>query len=449
MVRLGCFLFLALTLRFFAHEVSVFQGRMFYEEWLHRSGPGEFPDLKRLLETAFFRKTQDPVNRSLLRRLEEAGVLSSWVENPGVFSAFVRASVSRKAEERRFYYLRRALREARRSVSLPQRVAAVDHVLRSDFPALISESRFRAMLDSLERLGVLKALFKVTADLNFLSRVPGFKEKWDQELSKDSSSIAQAKVRSMMKTAQTYPEAVRVRGRRIRDSGYFDQFFKDGAQQVMSQGLFKVFQGYLSEGKLAESIQSMMQKDLMVAAMDQANLEVNRFLATGVRQLQNVSPEQLERFLKSKGYKIFQDASWIADLLHLEKEEVFKGLAETTGLWGRLLHEKYAKRFREVDDLLQARARILAHETDVARIALNRQMACFANMRLLMNARERYNLKYREEVDLQDERKTEKLYELLDTKEKPRCPESGEYHSTEYGWVFCSIHGKLPLESHE
>jgi hypothetical protein len=447
------FLFIILALFTPAHEVSVFQDRVFYEEWLHRSDSLEFSELKRRLDSPFFQKTQNLVNRSLLRRLEAEGVLASWTEHPAIFLAFLREALPRKAEDRRYYYLRRALRQARRSVTHGPTIRAVDSVLQSDFPALISEPRFRSMLASLEQLGVLHALFKVTADLNFLSRVPGFKEKWDQTLEKDSENLALATVRAMMVVAQGYPESVRVRARRIRDSGYYEQFYEKEAQALMQEGLFRVFQSYLVEGELADSIQAMMHQNLLVSALDQASIEVNRFLASGVRNLKNISAETLEIFVASSGFKIFQDARWIVDLLHLEKEGVLLGLAETLPLWKRLLEEKYALRFREVDDLMQARARIGRLERDVARIALASQKVCYANMRLLMQAREEYNLKYRQEIDLQDAKKTRRLYELLGARvlkgTEPKCPDLGEYHSTEYGWITCSIHGKLPLESHE
>ena len=108
-------------------------------------------------------------------------------------------------------------------------------------------------------------------------------------------------------------------------------------------------------------------------------------------------------------------------------------------------------------DELNVRADLITETLQVSRSSmlekLNKESTmkrsgCFKNMDILMGKREEYNLRYREEIDLQNQSKRSRFWNIVGKKDL-LCPDSGEYHSTEFGWVYCTIHGKARIISHE
>ena len=73
---------------------------------------------------------------------------------------------------------------------------------------------------------------------------------------------------------------------------------------------------------------------------------------------------------------------------------------------------------------------------------------CHQNMLKIMQ-RADYNLMYRESLDLNDSKARERLFGMITDSHSLSCPSGGVYSTTEYGWVYCSVHGRSPVPKYE
>ena len=56
---------------------------------------------------------------------------------------------------------------------------------------------------------------------------------------------------------------------------------------------------------------------------------------------------------------------------------------------------------------------------------------------------------YRESLDLNDSKARERLFGMITDSHSLGCPSGGVYGTTEYGWVYCSVHGRSPVPKYE
>jgi hypothetical protein len=248
---------------------------------------------------------------------------------------------------------------------------------------------------------------------------------------------------------RAFPQEVRDRAGRIRDSAYFSMYYEPEVQRVVNSDLFGVFENFFQRDFLGDKVQKLYETGLLSQAIEKGNSAHERYarrlLETYVKE---DNMQLMQTFLKSGGFAVFFDPKWAAEIHYLNKNNILLRISESADELAVLLSPDLADIFIDVEKFYLAESERL-HSRSRRRLQQEEEKKlCLENMLILMQGRERYTLKYREEVDLNDPEKKMRYLKFLEASGL-RCPSGGEYHSTEHGWIYCDRHGKAPIPDYE
>ena len=427
-----------------AHSLLI--GDDFLDEFAKRLAPEDVLRLERLKGTLVFQNLRKPDHVKMFRELEKYEILSSWAKHPRELEILLTTDVLLRAGEKRYFYLRESFREAGRSTLKKEVLLALKILIRSDFLPFLANSQFRAYLEPLLENGHLARLFGIVGDLSSIKNNVAIWSEWASVFNLNQSQKKQVEVvvPTLMRLVQDSPDEIRAKARRIRDSGYFE----GETLRLWKEELYQVFLQLVTEESLAESIQTISGEDLLIPAIKRAQIDWEANLVRTIQGMPEYKDMELSSFLTSLGFKVFMNSQFTLSLLNSMRSGLLKDLPVAVGDWAILLEPRLKADYDKVMSYMEVIERERRKEKN--RVEENQAKAetCSQNLQILNGKREEYNRIYREEVDLQDLTRRERFFRLIGN-QKVICPDFGEYHSSEYGLVFCTVHGKTLQGSYE
>jgi len=425
---------------------SLLIGDDFLVEFSRRIPSDDSERLNQLLRSKTFRSLREPGRRRIMQEFESHSVLDSWAKHHRELRILLHTDVLSRAEERRYFYLRESFREAGRSTMSKEVGLAFKRLIKSDFLPLLANPLFRSYLSPLIENGHLSSLFSIAGDYAFFRNNPAIWNQWSQSLDIPPSQEKEFEhaVPTLIRLVKDQPDVVRVRARRIRDSGYFQK----ETLKLRENELYLVFLGMVLRPSIGEDIQTTMDENLLIPAIKRAHIDWEANLVRTIQAMPEYENMDLSSFLLSPGFRVFANSRFASHLLEFQKTGILKDLPNIAGNWSILLEPRLKQDYEKVQSFMEAIERERRKESARLRESTMKRSGCFKNMDILMGKREEYNLRYREEIDLQNQSKRSRFWNIVGKKDL-LCPDSGEYHSTEFGWVYCTIHGKARIISHE
>ena len=432
---------------------SVFQSDEFYEELAKRLPEAVQERVQTLRSSKAFQSTQEPEINKSLRNLEREDVFQSWYQYKDILKKFLESNLLRKSEKRLYFFLRDSFRIAGRSTTNPQEIDAVKEIIKSDYLALISDIRFRLLIKALDDNDCLYKFYSVVGDLVNIYGNQDFVRRWnlaiERKKSKDSQSDSEIRVATMMSLASVFSEDLLDAARRIRDSGFFEEYYKPELRDLANGDLYELFFEYFKRDGLGKNIQIMMRAGLLEPALKRVNRNREKYLRAQVEKFDLGSIDSRLAFLGSSGFKIFLNSKFTSDLLKLTKENFLIEFIQILPLFVELSDSKFDKERREVGEYLAFKSMQILQRKMEGKKKEDDSNNCSRNMNKIMLKREEYNMKYRVTLDLQDKLARERLINLLKEPSSIHCPLGEAYTTTEYGWVICPIHGKAAIPHYE
>jgi|GEM_PF-997580 len=404
-----------------------------------------------LLNSPQYRILVSPRNRLVVQKLEEEGVLLSWSIQKKILREFIKAEIYDTVEDMRYFHYRDAFREVGRSTVNPAEIDAMKRLLRSEFLALFTDLQFRIVLSRLQGVGFLEIFYSRIGDLQTLYSDSEFVGRWERATQRiqKSSKDAQARVSSMMRLARVYGQDYVASARRIRDSGYFEKAFTPEVAQWVDSDIFQLYRSYFNNRLLASSVQILAESKLLQKAIDQGDRAILKEYRNQALKIPGFSEAELLSFLSSPGFRIFLESKLSVELGYLFNNNLIEPILNVVDDLLEVAKEEYVPKNAEVKEFLDLR-RLRREEALLRKQKEDEESKiCHENMKILMDKREEYNLRYREGVQLEVPEKRELFFELIPQGEKILCPVGGEYRNTEFGWIFCTKHGKAHLVHRE
>ena len=435
------------------HSFTVFEPPSFYDEMIKRVDHKERKLIQKLIESEVYREALDPKNTKILTQLESKGVISSWAKHKTLLKQFLDEQVLNKSENKLYFYLRDAFREVGRGTIDQKLTEVIKQVIRSDYLALISDLKFRILIQDLNREGYLIKFYRIIGDLIKIYENEDFYKRWEMAFEKrkkvDDANHAELKLSTLLKLAEIYPGDLITSARRIRDSGFFEIYYRKAVQKIINSDLYAVFFSYFKKDSLGGNVQIMMENNLLMKALGIAQRRSSNQMRKKVFDLKKGSKSSKLSFLASSGFRVFTSPNDIADLIYLNRNGLLSKLLEIIDTIEVLSESRFYKLRDDVKDFLALKSQARLKQLNRTKKKRNSRQICYQNMLRIMQKREAYNLKYREPIDLQDSKSRERLFEMFDAPESITCPTGGVYNSTEYGWVYCPLHGKSPVPQYE
>jgi hypothetical protein len=322
-------------------------------------------------------------------------------------------------------------------------------ILDSDFLAVVSDMQFRSMLAPLFDNGFMETFFSVIGNLIFLESNEEFKQKWDdkeRELKSLGRSEETARISALMSLVENSPDAIREKAVRLRDSGYYEKIYS--YRDWLKKDLFQVFVDFFRQGELAKNVQKLMQKNILMFNFERAARDHERYVKRQTAELGVKDSKRLAQFLKTRGFEVFVAPEWSNEIWILWKSGVLHLLGKHMDSLVILASKELEKQYDEVESYLTAQSEKQYHKTKLKKKYKELEETCQKNMSIMMKGRQRYNRIYRETVDLENEAKRKRFLKLLGV-QGLHCPDDGEYKTTEYGWIYCTRHGKALIPEYE
>lgn len=433
--------------------MSAFQSASFYKEMLKRVPELDQNLVKDFLGSSIFEYTEHPVTNQILRKLESNQILKSWNQHKDFFEKVLDDELLEKSEKKLYFHLRDAFRQAGRSTTDSESINAIKRIIRSDYLALISDLRFRVLIKSLEDLGYLHKFYSVVGDLVKIFNNRKFVDRWDvafnRQKSKVSISDAEIRVSTMLNLASVFSDDFLMAARRIRDSGFLEEYYKPNVQKLVNSDLYKVFFEYFKRDSLASDLQTMMRANLLLPALQSARDSSTKLIREKILDSNYGSKASKLIFLNSSGFKAFVDPEYVVDLIYLSKVGLLDKLPQILETIDKLSDPRFNQESDKINKFLAFKASEISKQKIKRSKKHNELEVCYQNMNAIMLKRKEYNLKYREALNLRNEVARERILEMVDRPGLLRCPSGGFYDTTEYGWVSCSRHGKSLIPNYE
>ena len=415
-------------------------------EFSRRIPPEDSTRLQRLMRAQTFQKLREPRRRKIMKELESFEVMNSWADHKRELSILLKSDLLSKADKKRYFYMRESLREAGRSTLKEEVVTAVKTLIRSDFLPLLSDPVFRSYLSPLLENGHLEKLFNIAGDYSYFRHTAEFWGDWSESVlpTATTSDPVFLTISTLMRLVEDSTDDIRAKARRIRDSEYFEP----STFALVTEELYRVFLEIILKPKTGSAIQKVMEEYLLIPAIKRAHIDWESSLIRSIQSLDNMSEQSTASFLRSEGFRVFANSRFSSALLEFQKAGVLKDLPEISRDWSLLLDPRFKEDHEKVQSFMKAVERERRKENTRLKAYAQRKNFCYKNMDIFMGKREEYNLKYREEVDLQMIPKRERFFKLLGN-QTFQCPDSGHYQSGEFGWIYCTIHGKARFTKYE
>ncbi len=435
------------------YSFTVFESISFYNEMIKRVNASDKAIIEELIKSEVYKEVLDPRNIAILRQLESKEIIRSWGKHKTLLKAFLDEQLLQKSEKKLYFYLRDAFREVGRGTVDQNLIEVIRQVIRSDYLALISDLQFRILIQALDHEGYLVKFYRVIGDLVKIHEDKDFLARWNMAFEKrraaDDSSHAELRLSTLLKLAEIYPGDLIVSARRIRDSGFFEVFYREAVQKIVRGDLYKVFFSYFKRDGLGSNLQSMMENDLLIKALDIAQKKSSNQIRKRVLELKKGSKSSKLAFLGSPGFQVFTNPNYIAELIFLDRNGLLSKLPEIIDNLVILSDSRFYKLHDEVTSFLAIKSKAVKKQLHRVQKQRNDREICYQNMLRIMEKRAEYNLMYREPINLQNPEARKRLFEMLDNSSEITCPMGGVYSSTEYGWVYCSVHGRSPVPQYE
>ncbi len=432
---------------------TVFESISFYQEMLKRVNDGDKKIIRDLIQSEVYKKTLDSHNIEILKRLEIQGIVSSWAKHESVLKQFLDERLLHKSEKKLYFYLRDAFREVGRGVLDKNLIEAIKQVIRSDYLALLSDVQFRILIQSLNRERCLVKFYRVIGDLVKIHENKDFLDRWEATYRKrrevDNSSDAELRISTLLKLAEIYAGDLIASARRIRDSGFFEVFYTQTVQSIVQGDLYKVFFSYFKKDNLGSNLQLMMENNLLMKALRLAQKKSANQMRKSIMELKGVSKSSKLAFIGSPGFQAFVSPNYIAELLFLDRSNLLSNFPTILSKLATLSDSRLQKTYDDVTDFLYLRSQVKNKQLSRTQKRHTDRQICHQNMLKIMQKRADYNLMYRESLDLNDSKARERLFGMITDSHSLSCPSGGVYSTTEYGWVYCSVHGRSPVPKYE
>ncbi len=435
------------------HSFTVFESISFYQEMVKRVDDDDKKIIRDLMRSEIYKDSLDSRNIVILKRLESKGVVSSWAKHEGVLKQFLDQRLLYKSEKKLYFYLRDAFREVGRGVLDKNLIEAIRQVIRSDYLALLSDVQFRILIQTLNREGCLIKFYKVIGDLVKIHENKDFLNKWEVAFKKrravDDSGDAELRISTLLKMSEMYTSDLMASARRIRDSGFFEVFYTQAVQNIVQGDLYKVFFSYFKKDDLGHNLQLMMENDLLIKALDLAQKKSTAQMRKSVLELKSGSQSSKLAFLASLGFQVFVSPNYIAELLFLDRAALLSNLPKILAHLHTLSDSNFQEIYDDVTVFMDLSSQAENKQLRRTEKRQNERQICHQNMLKIMQKRANYNLMYREPLDLNDPEARARLFGMFNDSSGISCPSGGVYSTTEYGWVYCSIHGRSPVPQYE
>jgi len=240
-----------------------------------------------------------------------------------------------------------------------------------------------------------------------------------------------------------------VSARNIRDSGFFEVFYTEAVQNIVQGDLYRVFFSYFKKDNLGHNIQLMMENNLLMKALSLAQKKSANHMRKNVLKLKKEAKASKLAFLGSLGFKAFVSPNYIAELLFLDRNGLLSNLPTILGKLLILSDSRFQKNYDDVTNFLYLRSQSAKKQRNTDQKLKTERQICHQNMLEIMQKRANYNLMYRESINLNEGETRERLFSMFSDSQRLRCPTGGVYRTTEYGWVYCSVHGRSPVPKYE
>ena len=432
---------------------SVFESLSFYQELSKRVGDSDKRIISNLIQSEVYQDALNSRNIVILRQLETKGIIGSWAKHKSVVKKFLDERLLYKSEKKLYFYLRDAFREIGRGVVDKNLIEAIKSVIRSDYLALLSDVQFRILIQKLNREGCLVKFYQVIGDLVKIYGNQDFVDRWESAVDKrrsvDNSSEAELRISTLLKLSDIYAGSLMESARHIRDSGFFEVFYTEAVQKIVQGDLYRVFFSYFKKDNLGPNLQLLMENDLLMKALRLAQKKSANHMRKNVLELKDVAKASKLAFLGSLGYQAFISPNYIAELLFLDRNGLLSNLPVILGDLLKLSDSKFQKDYDDIKEFLYLRSKASNRQLNRVEKQQSDRDICHENMLKIMQKRANYNLMYRESINLNNIEARKRLLRMFAQPQQLKCPVDGVYRTTEYGWVYCSVHGRSPVPKYE
>ncbi|PCJ16506.1 MAG: hypothetical protein COB02_16095 [Candidatus Cloacimonadota bacterium] len=443
---LKIYFFFFLNTIFISFSESILNDVDFYYEYAQSLNEANQEKLNNIIDKGVIGIWKDPRYKKILLSAEKKGLLKDFVRFKSILSVVVKLNLLKKTKEKRYFYMRESIRRIGHSSISTSVEKAVEGLVNSDLIAVLVDSQFRVLVAPLIKSGYLKKYFKVVGDLEYFNNSKLYKEKWD-ELFKKYSKVnykADAKIISLMEIVSDESEEVKKRARNVRNSRYYDKENSEIEKEVLSSHLYSIYNSYIKSPKWVDFIQVLTEKDLLFVAIERAEKKVSKYFQRIIRKNTQTKDSNLQDFFRSKVFFEFMSADGSPKYFFLNEEKVLLKLVQNLDEISFLLKQAKTPLFKEALVSLILRQNQIKEDRSLIKKKKKNLGNCYANMSLMMKAREYFSLETRKEVKLRSEKDRKYFFEKSGLKKKI-CPSGGKYLSSEYGRIQCTYHGDAPI----
>lgn len=438
-----------LVLIFEVHAASFLRPLAVYEELAERLAAEDRQALLPFLASRELSRMMEPDYREVLTGMPAVLLtqIHSWRREVQIY---LDEKVIADWDKQLFLHFRDELLTMSRATADQTQQVRFRSLALGQIPAILTDIQFRPILAALYSRNVLFPWLMGLSDYHHLL---------DSQLgpllrsSEFRSGSVEMMSETMMKAAQSLPESVLSRARRLRDLRWFSISY--------GPDMAELEKAYGTATELLETLLiQTRQMDLLRESFNPRQMEELASLL--IARNRSWLDQQLSQILVSRKLLLPQDRDFIEQFMQSElclflfsygdtdgfrrllNGGVFLALVQYSGAIQRLLAPDLVQLLDSIEGDLKSLQEARQQKEQENKTRASRKNRCQSAMRAWMSVREQFSLKFREPMMLQDPHHREEALKLLQKSPDP-CPDGGQHLTSPHEWIYCTIHGPSPI----